>query len=150
MRRLALLACILTLVACDGEQGPESLVMGQDLCVSCRMPVSDQTFAAQITSPGELPRFFDDPGCLADFIRSGKLKEKGAVAWVADHRTAAWVRADHAVYTRVPSLATPMNHRVVAHASTASRDSDPATRGGEPLALRELFGPEGPPAGGRS
>jgi copper chaperone NosL len=70
------------------------------------------------------------------------------VAWVADHRTGAWIRADGAIYTRVPDLPTPMNHHVVAHESAASRDADPAARGGSPLAATEIFGAQGPPAGG--
>ena len=61
--------------------------------------------------PGELPRFFDDLGCLADYLTAGKAPA-GAAAFVADHRTKAWVRADRAVYTRVPGLATPMGSHV--------------------------------------
>lgn len=149
MKRLVLLLS-LALVSCDGEPRPEDLVKGRDLCATCRMPVSDIRFAAQITAPGELPRFFDDPGCFAEFVRSGEVKEKGAVAWVADHRTGTWVRADRAVYTRVENLATPMNHKLVAHESPASRDADPETRGGKPASLQEVFGPKGPPTGASS
>lgn len=135
------------LAACDGEARPEVLVQGRDLCASCRMPVSDLHFAAQITAPGELPRFFDEVGCLSDFVKSGSSKVSGAVAWVADHRTGAWVRADRAVFTRVPTLTTPMNHHLVAHESAASRDSDPDARGGQPATAQEVFGPSGPPSG---
>lgn len=123
---------------------------GQDACTLCRMPVSDPRFAAQITEPGVLPRFFDDPGCMAEFLKTGGLKNRPATAWVADHRSGAWVRADRAVYTRVPALSTPMNHKLIAHETAASRDSDPDARGGEPLALPVIFGPSGPPVGGPS
>ena len=75
MKNLAPLLLCLTLVSCGGESGPEELVKGRDLCGTCRMPVSDGRFAAQITAPGELPRFFDDPGCLAEFIKTGGVKE---------------------------------------------------------------------------
>ena len=109
--------------------------------------MSDIHFAAQIVAPGELPRFFDDPGCFAEFVKSGQVKENDAIAWVADHRTGTWVRADRAVYTRVPGLATPMNHELVAHESAASRDSDPDAKGGQPVSLQEIFGPQGPPGG---
>lgn len=142
-----LLALALGLIACGGASGPEELVKGRDLCASCRMPVSDLHFAAQIIAPGELPRFFDDPGCLAEFVKSGQVKESNAVAWVADHRTGAWVRADRAVYTRVPGLTTPMNHHVLAHETAASRNADPEAKGGQPMPLQEVFGPHGPPGG---
>jgi copper chaperone NosL len=140
----------LAMVACAGAQGPEELVRGRDLCAWCRMPVSDLHFAAQIIVPGELPRFFDDPGCFAEFVKSGRVRQSDAVAWVADHRTGTWVRADRAVYTRVPGLTTPMNHQLVAHESNASRDADPAAKGGQPVPLPEIFGPQGPPGGAAS
>ncbi len=82
MKKATLLLLSLSLVSCEGEPGPEELVKGRDLCATCRMPVSDIRFAAQITAPGELPRFFDDPGCFAELIKTGEAKEKGAIAWV--------------------------------------------------------------------
>jgi copper chaperone NosL len=69
------------------------------------------------------------------------------VAFVADHRTKSWVRADRAVYTRVPGLETPMGSHVIAHADAASRDQDPDAAGGTPVPATELFGPAGPPVG---
>ena len=147
MKNLAPLLLSLVFASCDGEPRPEELVKGRDLCATCRMPVSDLRFAAQIAAPGELPRFFDDPGCFAEFVKTGEVKEKGAVAWVADHRTGTWVRADRAIYTRVPNLTTPMNHKLVAHESAASRDADADAKGGQPVSLQEVFGPQGPPKG---
>jgi copper chaperone NosL len=149
VKRIAPYLLGLALVSCDGEPRPEELVKGRDLCGTCRMPVSDARFAAQITAPGELPRFFDDPGCFAEFIRTGAVKETGAVAWAADHRTGTWVRADRAIYTRVPNLTTPMNYGLVAHESAASRDSDPAVKGGQGVSPLEIFGPKGPPTGAK-
>jgi copper chaperone NosL len=110
------------------------------------MAVSSAVFASQLVAPGEVPRFLDDLGCLADFLRAGRAPA-GAVAFVADHRTKAWVRADRAVYTRVPGLETPMGSHLIAHANAASRDQDADARGGTPVSLHELFGPAGPPTG---
>ncbi len=137
---------VAALAACSGLQ-PETLVKGQDICARCRMPVSDIRFAGQVVIAGELPLFFDDPGCLAEFVRTGQVKGRKALAFVADHRTGEWIRADRAIYTRVPELATPMNHKLIAHADAASRDSDPASREGHTVSLPEVFGPGGPPAG---
>lgn len=135
-----------SLAACSGLE-PETLVKGQDICGLCRMPVSDIHFAGQVTMQGELPLFFDDPGCLGEFVRSGQIKGRTAVAFVADHRTGDWIRADRAIYTRVPNLTTPMNHKLIAHADVASRDRDPAASGGTLVKPEEIFGPGGPPSG---
>ncbi len=111
------------------------------------MAVSDARFAAQLAAPGEEARFFDDVGCLRDYLRKRPRLPAGTVAFVADHRTREWVRAGLAVLTRRDSLETPMASHLIAHASLASRDADPAAAGGTPVSSGEIFGPAGPPDG---
>jgi copper chaperone NosL len=94
------------------------------------MAVSSPTFAAQIVAPGEEPLFFDDLGCLVTYLGQHPSVDARAVAYVADHRTRAWVPAAGATITRVDGLGTPMGSHLIAHASPASRDTDPAARGG--------------------
>ncbi len=132
-----------------GPAAPVALDTKNDRCGWCRMAVSDARFAAQLVSPSEEPRAFDDIGCLATFLKSGGAPAKGQIAYVADHRTKAWVRAAGAVYTKKPGLATPMGSGVVAHADAASRDADPEAAGGKPASLEDVFGPNGVPDGGR-
>lgn len=139
MKRTASLAAIVLAACGAGPPRPAALDTRNEQCASCRMAVSEARFAAQLVGAGELPRFFDDLGCLAAFLKSGK-PPAGATAFVADHRTKQWVRADRALYTRVTALATPMGSHVVAHADAASRDQDEAARGGTPVTPRELFG----------
>ena len=141
-----LLAVPVAFACTGGAREPAPLDTRNEQCASCRMAVSSAVFASQLVAPGELPRFFDDLGCLADYLKAGKAP-RGAMAFVADHRTKDWVRADHAVYTRVPGLETPMGSHVIAHAGPASRDQDADARGGAPVTATELFGPAGPPIG---
>lgn len=144
---LAALA-LAALAACQrGPPGPARLDPRNDACAHCRMAVSDPPFAAQLVAPGEVPLFFDDLGCLRDYLREHPRPPRGAVAYVADHRTSAWVRAAAAVYARVPGLATPMNSELVAHQDAASRGADPAAAGAAPVAAAELFGAAGAPDG---
>ena len=147
MKRRASLVLALALSGCaSGPPEPAPLDTRNESCAACRMAVSEARFAAQLVSPGELPRFFDDIGCLAGFVKTGRAPS-AATAFVADHETRAWVRADAAIYTRVPHLATPMGSHLIAHADAASRDRDPAARGGTPVAAVELFGPSRAAAG---
>jgi copper chaperone NosL len=150
MRRGALLLALAVLPACrSGVPAPARLDTRNDACAFCRMAASDARFAAQLVAPAEEPRFFDDIGCLRSWLARQTSLPTGAVAYVADHRTRAWVRADRAVYTRAEGVETPMSSHVIAHADANSRDSDPDAKGGTPLLAGELFGPAGPPNGGR-
>jgi copper chaperone NosL len=142
------LAVLLVLASCPrGPPGPAQVDTRNDACASCRMAVSDARFASQLVAHGEEPRFFDDLGCLRDYLRKSPRLPRGSVAFVADHRTGQWVRASAAVLTRKESLETPMGSHLVAHASASSRDADPVAAGGTPVSPAELFGPAGPPDG---
>jgi copper chaperone NosL len=110
------------------------------------MVVSDQRFASQLVAPAEEPAFFDDMGCLANYLTRTPQLPPGAVVYVADHRTKAWVAADRAVYTRVDALSAPMGSHVIAHASAASRDADVEAAGGTAVDPRDVF-PGGRPPG---
>lgn len=147
--KLVLAAVVLAAAACQaGAPGPATLDTRNDACAHCRMVVSDPRFASQLVAPREEPRFFDDLGCLRDFLRGQPGLPRGAVAYVADHRTGAWVRAAVAVYARAPGLATPMASQLVAHQDPGSREADRVAAGATPISAAELFGPRGAPDGG--
>lgn len=121
-----------------GALQPETLDVGREACAYCRMTVSQASFASQLLAPGELPKFFDDLGCLSHFLTGAPEVPAGAVIYVTDHRTRKWVRADAAVFARVPMLATPMSSHLVAHASKDSRDADPSAATGSPVAAGDV------------
>lgn len=135
------LAAFVAIPACGGGDAvqPAPLDTRNDACAQCRMAVSTPIFAAQVVAPGEEPRFFDDIGCLADWTRAGHAIPPGGRAFVADHRTRTWVAAEAAVFTRVRGLDTPMGSGLIAHESAASRDRDPAARGGEPVPAADVL-----------
>jgi len=142
MRRTLTAAALLLLAlagACDrGAREPADLDTLHEPCAFCRMMVSDRRFAAQLLAPSEEPRFFDDIGCLSQFLK-GSPAPRGTVCYVADHRTRAWLPARAACYTRVPGLETPMGSHLLAHADSASRDADPDARAGTPVAADSLL-----------
>ncbi len=146
---LALLALVLFAACSRGPAAPATLDTKNDVCGWCRMAVSDARFAAQLVAPSEEPRFFDDVGCLATFLKAGGAPAKGQIAYVADHRTKAWMRASNAIYTKKAGLQTPMGSGLIAHVDGASRDADPDAGGGAPAGVSGVFGPNGVPDGGR-
>ncbi|HUU34472.1 MAG TPA: hypothetical protein VMW48_10430 [Vicinamibacterales bacterium] len=141
MRRAAQLAmsCLVTAACTGGAAGPVAIAVGADLCASCRMAVVSQNTAAEIVAPGDEPLIFDEVGCLRDYLARAPLAGD-AVAYVADHRTGAWVDARVAVYTRT-TASTPMGSGLLAHADGASRDADPATRAGAPVPADAILRP---------
>lgn len=147
--RLIALAIVTAASCARGRPGPAGLDPRNDLCASCRMPVSDRRLSAQVVQSGEEPKFFDDLGCLRGHL-SGRALSPRAAIYVADHRTGAWVPAEAAVYTRCPAVSTPMGSHLLAHSDASSRDRDPAARGGEPVTMREALGAPAPGGGGNA
>ncbi len=145
--RIRIAALLLAAGCSRAPPAPAPLDTRHDACARCRMMVSDARFAAQLVAPGEEPRFFDDVGCLRDWLRDHPRLPARTVAYVADHRTRAWARAANAVYARVEAIATPMGSHLVAFADAMSLAADPEARTGTPLAPAEVFGPAGPPDG---
>ena len=149
MKRALLLTALLPVACASGPPGPAPLDTGSETCSWCRMAISDVRSAGELVAPTEEPKFFDDIGCLGRYVAGTKLLPEGVVAYVADHRTKAWVRAGHAIYTKVAAVETPMGSHLMAHADVASRDADPGAKGGAPRALADVFGPGGAPGGGQ-
>lgn len=136
----ALLAASLLPSCSEAPAGPAELDTKHDPCAFCRMGVSDRRFAAQVTAPGEQPKFFDDAGCLRDWLKEPTEKAPWT-AWVSDHRTKEFVPAATAVFGKSPTVQTPMSSGILAWADAASRDADPASAGATPLDRAEVIGP---------
>ncbi|MBI5511297.1 MAG: nitrous oxide reductase accessory protein NosL [Deltaproteobacteria bacterium] len=139
-RPVIAVSCLLALACARTPPAPAALDTRNEECAFCRMRVSDARFAAQIVAPGEEPRFFDDLGCLAAYLKKTPRLATASVAYVADHRDKSWVAAWRATYSRVPELWTPMASHLIAHRDPASRDLDAAGNNGTNVSPVELFG----------
>ena len=140
LRVAAALSVVLVAACGGGTDGPAPVDTKNDACAWCRMSVSDLRFAAQLTAPGHEPKLFDDAGCLRDWLKAPREAAEWT-AWLSDHRTKEWVKATDAVLVRDPAVQTPMNSGLVAWANAASREQDPAGKGGTPVPVAEVVGP---------
>lgn len=123
----------------SGTPRPAALDPGGQACQYCRMVLVDRRFASQIVAAYEEPRFFDDLGCLNNYLKGRPALPDDAVVYVADHGTTAWVPGRQAVYTRVEMLSAPMGSHIIAHENAASRQADREAAAGSPVTLQEVF-----------
>lgn len=144
LRSLLIVFLIAAISCAAAAPQPAQLDTKNEPCRFCRMTVSDQHFASQIIAPGEEPVFFDDLGCLANFLKSTNGGPKSAAIFVADHRDAEWIPAGSAIYSRCTAVDTPMGSHIIAHRDAASRQSDPAAANCEQTTFAELTRKSGP------
>ena len=138
MSRAFIIIAVAGVVACSGPQGPADLDTAHDACASCRMVVSDRHLASQVVASGEEPRFFDDLGCLREYLATHGTPS--GTVFVADHRTGAWTAPATAVFSRLPQPTTPMASGFIAHMDSASRDADAAAVNSQLVSLNDVFG----------
>ena len=143
MKRVSLAAvavgALLALTACRaGDVQPASFDVAHEACAHCRMTGSNGRAVAQLVVPGEEPLFFDDIGCLSDYLAKTTVPDTG-VAFVTDYGTRQWVRADAAAYVRQPSIDTAMGSHLIAFASASARDASPDAKGAEPVVVDTIL-----------
>ncbi|MFZ2359338.1 MAG: FixH family protein [Anaerolineae bacterium] len=127
MRRLRsfLLLLAFAMLAAGCAQGaaeitPPEIRYGEDVCVECKMIISDPRFAAAYTyeiSPGRYENaLFDDIGDM--LMHADKHPEHKVVAWwVHDYDSKEWLDGQQAAYMFSSALQTPMAQGTAAFAS---------------------------------
>jgi len=122
MTVMTLIAVAISISACasSGVPAPATLAMGQEACRSCRMAIGSARTAAQIVAANEEPLFFDDIGCLRDYLHQHRVASPGAAVYVADRRTGVWIPATTATYVLEAGQDTPMGSHLFAYADPAA------------------------------
>lgn len=139
MRRAWLSILVLVTSCAPAATVPVTFDAAHEACAFCRMTGSNGRAAGQLVTPGEEPLFFDDIGCLRDYLAKTPAA-KGAVAFVTDYTTREWLRADEAIFVMQPTVETPMGSHLIAFASETTRQNAPAAAGGSRVTTIEILG----------
>ncbi len=110
----ALAVCVLLLGSCSTE--PQPFAYGKDVCDDCKMTIVEPQFGAQIISKKGKVYKFDDPHCVAQFHRAGKVAEEDIYKTVfinyADSKT--FLNASTVYFVVSPKFKSPMNSNAAA------------------------------------
>ena len=113
---LALLIVLFTGCEEKNPLAPQEIHWDRDMCVRCKMVISEQNFAAQaINKQTKKAYFFDDIGCVILWFKEENIQWKDqAIIYVAHMHTKEWLDARTAKYTT--ENITPMAYGFGAHA----------------------------------
>lgn len=103
---------------------PRPLNLDRAVCYVCKMGITDQRFAVQAISPQGDVFWFDDIGCLVEFMNYPEWKDKQmdkGMIWIGDMNTGKWIDARKAKY--VFGIETPMGYGYGAVADTTGVDT---------------------------
>lgn len=102
-----LLALCFVLLACKAEPpAPVEPVWGKQPCAHCMMLLSERRPAAQLLLPDGARQFFDDVGCMAEWLTRGG--ERPTAAWVRRVDDSDWQDAFSTRYSS--GHRTPMDY----------------------------------------
>lgn len=107
MTRFLILFFALWVGCSTGPSGPVEPVWGKQACSHCAMLLSEPAPSAQLLSLDGTHRFFDDVGCLAEWLERHP-KDAGALAWVRSTDQHGWQSADTARFA--DGQRTPMDY----------------------------------------
>ena len=97
------LAAAALAIACENPSRATEPVWGKQTCAYCSMILSQPRFAAQLTTAGGERFFFDDPGCMAAWVRQHQPRVRSM--WVREGN--GWIDAKTARFRRGDK--TPMD-----------------------------------------
>ncbi|MFT7879913.1 MAG: hypothetical protein ABXS91_05895 [Sulfurimonas sp.] len=80
-------------------------------CSECSMDIEEMAYSAQIITPEGDTYFFDDIGCVVDWLEGRKIKTQKVITRTLD--TDRWIDVDKAWYTRTAS--SPMGYGFAAY-----------------------------------
>ncbi|HIP60790.1 MAG TPA: hypothetical protein EYH01_10230 [Campylobacterales bacterium] len=97
------------------DLGVHEVHWDRDMCVRCKMVVSDRQYAAQTTDPTTgRAYYFDDIGCVVLWLEEDKIAwAERAIIWVTDVNSGEWINAREAKWSTISI--TPMAFGYAAH-----------------------------------
>ena len=101
-------------VGCQAPQAnpPPQIRYGEETCAFCGMLISEERFAAALTTATGEAKAFDDAGCL---LRALTRQDRStARIWVHDYQSGRWLEAPRAVFVRSDDVPTPMGGGLLA------------------------------------
>lgn len=115
---LIILSGIIVVSACTrtADQTPREINFDRDICINCLMGLADQKFSAQSINMRNEVLWYDDLGCLVEYMKSPDWESYGgedAVSYIGDAATGEWLRVEDAWY--VYGVDTPMGYGYAAY-----------------------------------
>lgn len=137
----AMLIVLALLGACrpqaDLLREPPEIHYGEDVCVFCKMIISDPRFAAGYhTADGESRIFDDIGGMLTHHVQQ---QEEVIQFWVHDHTSEAWLAAGEAHFVLGESIHSPMGWGIAAFAEAGDAASFAEEYQGEVITFNDLL-----------
>jgi copper chaperone NosL len=114
LARFVLALGVLLVSGCGSVELHPIEFVPEDMCVFCKMAISEKRFACELITPDEDVFKFDDISCMLRFRKERNQLESVAATFVVDFDTNEWLRFEEAYFVKSKEFKTPMGGSVVA------------------------------------
>ncbi len=130
-RNLLALLGICLLAACGNGALMPADILPEDMCLHCKMAISQKRCAAEFMDKEGKSYKFDDLACMGSYIKERGNKTQIAAYFVADYEGGGWIKGEEASYVRASRISTPMGGGVTAFRDKAKAEAAAAKYQGE-------------------
>lgn len=127
------------LASCQKRMIGPVAIAPEDMCSFCKMAISEKRYAAEFIDSEGQPFKFDDIGCMVNFVKSKRNKDRIDAYFVMDFNDRQWLKAADAYYVRSAELKTPMAGGIVAFRDEARATEAAAKYHGKLMHFDDLF-----------
>lgn len=134
-------AAMLLLLVSSCTAKPQAFNIGKDNCDDCKMTIMDAKFGGEIiTKKGKIYKF-DDPHCLAHFIKSGNIKQADVAQtlFVSYQNPNSFLDSKTVQFVVSDQLKSPMNSNAAAFENKAAADQKSKETSGSVKTWDELL-----------
>ena len=129
--------CLLS--ACGNAATKPVDILPEDMCLQCRMAISEKRCAAEFIDREGKSFKFDDLACMGNYIKEKQRKSEIAGYFVADFERTGWIRAEDAYYVHSSRISTPMRGGLIAFRDGATAQAAAAKYQGEVRSFSEVI-----------
>ncbi len=135
-----LLACaFIALSACQKVDPKPVDIANGDLCLRCKMAITEKQYAAEFVTKDGFVRKFDDLGCMLQHAQGKGFKGNILAYFTVDYPSKQWMKAEEGNYVKSEKFQTPMNGGILAFKDKSAAEKLAANYQAQLLTFNQLL-----------
>jgi len=136
---VALLLSALWLEGCGKPKIEPVEIAAEDMCVFCKMAISEKQYAAEFLNQDGDAFKFDDIGCMAGYVAEKKVRDSVAAFYVVDFHSKRWLKSEEGVFVFSLNFHTPMGGGMVAFKDRSQAEAAAAANQGRLISFADAL-----------
>jgi copper chaperone NosL len=137
--RILLIGLLLALVSCGNRSPQPAEIDASDICVQCKMAISERRYAAELTDAEGNVLKFDNVDCMVRYAAIHDLQTHAGAWWIMDSEGKEWLDLRQSLLVRSSSIPGPMGSGVLAVKDQASAQALAHRFSGQIIRFEDLW-----------